>query len=409
MPTTTSRQRRARPSSRYVWQRLRRAAADTAQPGWTSARGWASPRLVSGETMVASSASWEPCQRGQTVCDDLDASLVSDRNVEVHVGELDVSCDPGASFAADPHNGVLKGQRACGPFFFVLRQKGAITSLKHAIASHNVPTAAHRPAVTAAFPVAPSPSRAASVCTSRSAPPSARPILHMNLKLPFCTSQFAPQSAPPLLHLILHLPSSPHSAIFLSNTPFCDHPRGPSATRAPAARCSHTQTLRQAGGNRRLAINIGGIRVWQGEQAGSEGPCCNNRQQPRPSPNEGSDGCCTLQREGSACSCSSQQPDEAGSFSTPASANPDAENDQVAPRRPPELRVGAFLASAGICKACAGSGPTAAPRATGCRSRCEWGHQGGVNCELRATPISNDLNAPFFFHTPFSSPVSAAR
>ena len=44
---------------------------------------------------------------GQTVCDDLDASLVSDRNVEVHVGELDVSCDPGASFAADPRNGVL--------------------------------------------------------------------------------------------------------------------------------------------------------------------------------------------------------------------------------------------------------------------------------------------------------------
>ena len=38
----------------------------------------------------------------------------SDRNVEVHVGELDVSCDPGASFAADPRNGVLKGQRACG-------------------------------------------------------------------------------------------------------------------------------------------------------------------------------------------------------------------------------------------------------------------------------------------------------
>ena len=53
-------------------------------------------------------------QEGQTVCDDLDASLVSDRNVEVHVGELDVSCDPGASFAADPRNGVLKGQRACG-------------------------------------------------------------------------------------------------------------------------------------------------------------------------------------------------------------------------------------------------------------------------------------------------------
>ena len=47
---------------------------------------------------------------GQTVCDDLDASLVSDRNIKVHVGDL----YPGASFAADPRDGVLKGQRACG-------------------------------------------------------------------------------------------------------------------------------------------------------------------------------------------------------------------------------------------------------------------------------------------------------
>ena len=58
---------------------------------------------------------------------------------------------------------------------------------------------------------------------------------------------------------------------------------------------------------RRLAINFGGIGDWQGEQAGGEGPCCSDRQQPRPSPNDGSDGCCTIQREGSACSCSSQQ------------------------------------------------------------------------------------------------------
>ena len=38
---------------------------------------------------------------------------------------------------------------------------------------------------------------------------------------------------------------------FFFHTPFCDNPRGPSATRAPAARRSRTQTLRQAGGKRR--------------------------------------------------------------------------------------------------------------------------------------------------------------
>ena len=63
--------------------------------------------------------------------------------------------------------------------------------------------------------------------------------------------------------------------------------------------------------------------------------------------------------------CASQQPDEVGSFSAPASTNLDAENDQAAPRRPPELRVGAFRASAGICTGCAGGGFTAA---AGCRS-----------------------------------------
>ena len=180
---------------------------------------------------------------------------------------------------------------------------------------------------------------------------------------------------------------------------FGDHPRGPSATRAPAARRSHTHrhyARREARGgdsaeSARTSLSkggspstVGGIGDWQREQAGSEEPCCSNRQQPRPSPspNEGSDGCCTLQREGSACSCSSQQPDDAGSFSIPAFANLDAKNHQAAPRRPPELRVGVFLASAGICKGCAGSGPIAAAE---CPSRRERGHQGGVNCEVRAT------------------------
>ena len=41
-------------------------------------------------------------------------------------------------------------------------------------------------------------------------------------------------------------------------------------------------------------------------------------------------------------------------LAAPASANLDAENDQAAPPRPPELRVGAFLATAGICKGCSG-------------------------------------------------------
>ena len=131
-----------------------------------------------------------------------------------------------------------------------------------------------------------------------------------------------------------------------------------------------------------LAINIGGIGDWQGEQAGSEGTSCGNRQQSRASPNEGGDCCCTLQREGSARSCSSQQPDEVGSFGTPASANLDAENDYAAP---PELRVDAFVVSAGLCKGCAGGGP----------SEREWGHQvvSTARCEPRhkGSPLGMNL------------------
>ena len=48
-----------------MWCRFRCAAAVTAQPGWTSARGWASPSRVRGDTIVASRASWDPCQRGR--------------------------------------------------------------------------------------------------------------------------------------------------------------------------------------------------------------------------------------------------------------------------------------------------------------------------------------------------------
>ena len=101
------------------------------------------------------------------------------------------------------------------------------------------------------------------------------------------------------------------------------------------------------------------------EPAGSEGPCCSNQRQPRPSPTKEAivAACCSGR---AVCSCSSQQTDEAGSFSTPAFANLDAKNDQAALRRPPELRIRAFLVAAGICKGCAGSGPTAA---AGCPSR----------------------------------------
>ena len=48
-----------------MWCRFRCAAAVTAQPGWTSARGWASPNRVRSDTIVASRASWDPCQRGR--------------------------------------------------------------------------------------------------------------------------------------------------------------------------------------------------------------------------------------------------------------------------------------------------------------------------------------------------------
>ena len=65
--------------------------------------------------------------------------------------------------------------------------------------------------------------------------------------------------------------------------------------------------------------------------------------------------------------------------------------------RPNSGYVGAFVASAGTCKGCAG--PAVAPqRRRGAPADVNGGHQGGVNCELRATPhrksISNDLNAP---------------
>ena len=64
-PTTTQRQRRARTSSGYVWRRLRRTAPTRAWPGRASAPVCASPARVTGLTMVASIACWEPCQSGR--------------------------------------------------------------------------------------------------------------------------------------------------------------------------------------------------------------------------------------------------------------------------------------------------------------------------------------------------------
>ena len=65
MPITTRRQRRARVSSGYVSRLLRRAALFAAHPGCVSARGCASPDRVTGETMVASRASCDPCHKGK--------------------------------------------------------------------------------------------------------------------------------------------------------------------------------------------------------------------------------------------------------------------------------------------------------------------------------------------------------
>ena len=61
---TTRRQRRERLSSRYVCRRLRLAALRKAMPGTTSARGRGALSRATGPTMVASSATCEPCQSG---------------------------------------------------------------------------------------------------------------------------------------------------------------------------------------------------------------------------------------------------------------------------------------------------------------------------------------------------------
>ena len=65
MPMTTRRQRRARVSSGYVSRVLRRAALFAAHPGCVSAQGCGSPDRVTGDTMVASKASCDPCHKGR--------------------------------------------------------------------------------------------------------------------------------------------------------------------------------------------------------------------------------------------------------------------------------------------------------------------------------------------------------
>jgi len=96
MPTTTNRQRRARPSSGYV---LRRATAMTAQPGWTSAR-------------LVRRRWWHQAQPGSRASKgkpfattSMRRSCATGTSIWVHVGELHVSGVPGASRACQPLTG----------------------------------------------------------------------------------------------------------------------------------------------------------------------------------------------------------------------------------------------------------------------------------------------------------------
>ena len=63
-PNTTSLQRLARWSSGYV-RCFRSRAWATARPGSLSAPGRALPSRLTGLTIVASTATWAPCQRGR--------------------------------------------------------------------------------------------------------------------------------------------------------------------------------------------------------------------------------------------------------------------------------------------------------------------------------------------------------
>ena len=72
-----------------------RAAALTAQPGWTSARrGWASPSRVRGDTIVASRRVGTPEE--ETVRDNFDAPGVCDGHIDIH-----------ASLPADSRDGMF--------------------------------------------------------------------------------------------------------------------------------------------------------------------------------------------------------------------------------------------------------------------------------------------------------------
>ena len=124
---------------------------------------------------------------------------------------------------------------------------------------------------------------------------------------------------------------------FSPQRPFATSPRGPSATRAPAAQSSHTcYARREARGgdsaeSARTSLSKGDspstlavLEIGKESKLAAKDLAAATGNNPDHRPTNGSDCCCTLQREGSACPCSSQQPDEVGRFRTPASANLDA-------------------------------------------------------------------------------------
>ena len=74
----------------------------TAQPGSTSARGWASPNRLG------------RMPERETGRDNLDAPCIGYRHIDVHVCEPDVEGDPSAGLPRDACNSMLEGQGGLG-------------------------------------------------------------------------------------------------------------------------------------------------------------------------------------------------------------------------------------------------------------------------------------------------------
>ena len=155
----------------------------------------------------------------------------------------------------------------------------------------------------------------------------------------------------------------PHQSVATSGRCCCG------GQRPPALRLAHAVGLREAltvcGGQRLTekrccAVQIGRARGREGQEAGSERPGrgCGQEGRPTSRPRQGS---CRSQKRGTGAGLSSRKlPHEVRSFGAPAATDPYAQDDQAAPARPLQLRVGALLGSA--CKRRSSSTATDTPR-----------------------------------------------